>query len=128
MNDIKVGEYCRTRRGIIGVLIEEFTHSNGRIEYPLPQEWILQTSRGRYVVSEDCDEIQKHSENIIDLIEEFDYVNGYLVRRMPHFNNELCNFDLSTMEWTPLKNIDVWYNVVTHEQFDSIKYILGGKE
>ena len=61
--------------------------------------------------------IVKHSKNIIDLIEVGDYVNGYPVRRIANFNNELCNFDLNTMEWTPLKDIDVYYNILTKEQY-----------
>lgn len=61
--------------------------------------------------------IVKHSKNIIDLIEVGDYVNGYPVRRIANFNNELCNFNLNTMEWTPLKDIDVYYNILTKEQY-----------
>ena len=61
--------------------------------------------------------IAKHSKNLIDLIEVGDYVNGYPVRRIANFNNELCNFDLNTMEWTPLKDIDVYYNILTKEQY-----------
>lgn len=61
--------------------------------------------------------VENFSENIIDLIEVGDYVNGYPVRRIANFNNELCNFDLNTMEWTPLKDIDVYYNILTKEQY-----------
>ena len=61
--------------------------------------------------------IVKHSKNIIDLIEVGDYVNGYPVKRIANFNNELCNFDLNTMEWTPLRDIDVYYNILTKEQY-----------
>lgn len=64
-------------------------------------------------------DIVKHSKNIIDLIEDGDYLNGYLVRKI---NGELCNFDLNNMKWIPLKNIDILENLVTHEQFKSIEY------
>lgn len=55
-------------------------------------------------------------------------MNGYPVRRIPNFCNALCNFDLNTMVWTPLEDIDVWYNICTKEQFKSGIYELeGGK-
>lgn len=63
--------------------------------------------------------IVKHSKNIIDLIEDGDYLNGYLVRKI---NGELCNFDLNNMEWTLLRNIDIFESIVTKEQFESIEY------
>lgn len=72
--------------------------------------------------------IVKHSKNIIDLIEVGDYVNGYPVKRIANFNNELCNFDLNAMEWTPLKNIDVYYNILTKEQYKSSCYTVERKE
>ena len=72
--------------------------------------------------------IVKHSKNIIDLIEVGDYVNGYPVKRIANFNNELCNFDLNAMEWTPLKNIDVYYNILTKELYQSNCYTVKRKE
>lgn len=63
--------------------------------------------------------IVKHSKNIIDLIEYGDYLNGYLVRKI---NGELCNFDLNNMEWTLLKNIDIFESIVTKQQFENIEY------
>ena len=109
MKEIKVGEYIRTKDGHIfklkkineDYLVEdkEYGGTGSFIEYMV-----------------------KHSPNIIDLIEEGDYVNGFYCKRIPNFNNEICNFDLNTMEWTPLKNIDIWYDVVTKEQFSQIEY------
>lgn len=49
-------------------------------------------------------------------------MNGYYCKKILNFNNEICNFDLNTMEWIPLKNIYVWDNVVTKEQFQSVKF------
>ncbi len=72
MEEIKVGEYVRTR-GIIGKLI--------RIEFDK-----IDTSLKWYVFNDNKNEryvnkpyITKHSKNIIDLIECGDYVNGELV-------------------------------------------------
>ena len=72
--------------------------------------------------------VENFSENIIDLIEVGDYVNGYPVRRIPNFNNELCNFDLNNMEWTPLKEIDVYYNILTKELYQANCYTVERKE
>lgn len=72
--------------------------------------------------------IVKHSKNIIDIIEEGDFVNGYICKRIPNFDNKMCNFDLNLMQWIPLEDIDIWYDVVTHEQFKQMKYIVGEQE
>ena len=74
------------------------------------------------------DKSVKHSKKLIDLIEVGDYVNGYPVRRIPNFNNELCNFDLNTMKWTPLRDIDVYYNILTKEQYQANCYTVERKE
>ena len=71
-NEIKVGEYCRTRKGIIGILKQQFTFGHG-VNYPEPQEWVIDVKGKKYVTTEcdvDFDNIVKHSPNIIDLIEE----------------------------------------------------------
>lgn len=65
--------------------------------------------------------------DLIDLIEEGDYVNGYPVKRIPNFDNVLCVFDLNIMEWIPLKDIDVLETIVTKEQFEEIGYKIEGE-
>ena len=101
MEEIEVGDFVRVN-GIIGK-VEQIGNS---------LFWIEDGSS--YSLD---DKSVKHSKNIIDLIEVGDYVNGYPVRRIANFNNELYNFDLNTMEWTPLKDIDVYYNILTKEQY-----------
>ena len=100
---IEVGEYVRTKNGKIDKVINNNCY--------MPQYIECEKS---LLYKED---IVNHSKNLIDLIEEGDFVNGYPVRRIPNFNNELCNFDLNTMEWTLLKNIDVYNNILTKEQY-----------
>ena len=130
MSDIQVGEYVRTNNGTINQIKNIIPYyENGKFNF-----------NESYVDTEDFKEwkiyqlnsiVKKHSPNIIDLIEEFDYVNGYPVRYITDVDTGekvLCNFDLNTMEWTLLKNIDIWYDVVTHEQFSSMEYRLGGNE
>lgn len=113
MEEIKVGEYVRDKEGNITKIINTLS---------LFKDVELYLGEDGYQYSDNA--IVKHSFNIIDLIEEGDYVNGYYCRRIPNFGNKMCNFDLNTMEWTPLENIDIWYNVVTKEQFQSVEYRL----
>ena len=107
-NEIKVGEYCRTDKGYI------FKVDKDKVNLEACK--FLDVEYGNIV---------KHSPNLIDLIQCGDYVNGYLVRHITDIDtgiNILCNFDLNEMRWIPLKEIDVWYEIVTHEQMESISY------
>ena len=61
--EIKVGEYVRTKKGIIGTLKSQ------ELTYPEPSEWILDVN-GKEVVIVECEDYPvKHGFNIIDLIE-----------------------------------------------------------
>ncbi len=102
---IEVGDFVRTNDGRI---FRVYKIDNKNPDYTLYSNEFTRPINYKIV---------KHSKNIIDLIEVGDYVNGYPVRRIANFNNELCNFDLNTMEWTTLKNIDVYYNILTKEQY-----------
>lgn len=113
---LQVGEYCRTAGGRIFKVSEVETYSGCN--------YIPKDENKTLVVSA----IVKHSPNLIDIIEEGDYVNGYSVRYITDIDtgiNILCNFDLNEMRWIPLKEIDVWYEVVTKEQFESASYKVG---
>lgn len=112
--EIEVGEYIRTKNGKIDKVINNNCY--------MPQYIECEKS---LLYKED---IVNHSKNLIDLIEEGDFVNGYPVRRIPNFNNELCNFDLNTMEWIPLKDIDVYYSILTKEQYQLNCYTVERKE
>ena len=73
--DIKVGEYVRTKRGIIGILKSQ------ELTYPEPNEWILDIN-GKEVVIVECDDYPvEHSFNLIDLIE---------VRRLCEWKKSKC--------------------------------------
>ena len=100
---IEIGEYVRTKNGKIDKVINNNCY--------MPQYIECEKS---LLYKED---IVNHSKDLVDLIEEGDFVNGYPAKRIANFNNELCNFDLNTMEWTPLKDIDVYYNILTKEQY-----------
>ena len=103
MKEIKVGDYVRTNTGKIDKVINNNYYMSQYIE-----------CEKSLLYKED---IVNHSKDLVDLIEEGDFVNGYPAKRIANFNNELCNFDLNTMEWTPLKDIDVYYNILTKEQY-----------
>lgn len=111
---IEAGEYVRTKNGKIDKVINNNCY--------MPQYIECEKS---LLYKED---IVNHSKNLIDLIEEGDFVNGYPVRRIPNFNNELCNFDLNTMEWILLKDIDVYYSILTKEQYQLNCYTVERKE
>lgn len=113
------GMYARTNNGIIGKIIN--SNSDEMINGPE----LLVINKIYCIERNSIKDIQK---NIIDLIEVGDYVNGYPVRKIPNFNNELCNFDLNKMEWIPLKNIDVYYNILTKEQYESNCYTVERNE
>ena len=114
MEEIEVGEYVKLNYGKIDKVKNN--------DYYMQQ--YIECEKGLYP----RENIVKHSKNIIDLIEVGDYVNGYPVRRIANFNNELCNFDLNTMEWTPLRDIDVYYNILTKEQYMQNCYTVERKE
>lgn len=66
------------------------------------------------------DWVKKHSENITDLIEVGDYVNGMYVRAT-YLEGENHYIKLEGLEHTRVYENDI-KNIVTHEQFNSIKY------
>ena len=99
---MKVGDYVRTKKGIIGKikLIDNQTELEDL--YLVKRKWYYK------------EDIIKSSPNIIDLIEVGDYVNGCPILHKE--NNELvCGLLLRYKE----ENIQ---NVVTKEQFESMKY------
>ena len=112
---MKVGDYVRTKDGRIFRWSKLCTTDI--------EDYMEHTRKILYIE----DEI-KSSPNIIDLIEVGDYVNGYYVDNITDIDTGLsvmCNFDLNKMEWTPLENIDIWYSIVTKEQFESMQYEVG---
>ena len=121
--EIEIGEYVRTKRGIAKVLEVKTVQPKMYGKYDVVY---LIDKCPRMYISETA--FIKHSKNLIDLIEEGDFVNGYSVKRIANFNNELCNFDLNTMEWTPLKDIDVYYNILTKELYNANCYTVERKE
>lgn len=98
---MNVGEYVRTKDGIIQKITDVFNTSMK-----------IATDRGQRIYH--YIDIVKSSPQIIDLIEVGDYVNGMPVLHIE--NNELiCGLLLKYKE----KNIN---SIVTKEQFKSMEY------
>lgn len=116
---IEVGEYVRTKDGKI-LKIDSFEKDLRNIE-------VVCFTTGEVYTREKLNEIiKKHSKNISDLIEVGDYVNGYRVDKIS-INAETEERTLLTLELNTLLDIvrrDIGYieSVLTHEQFESMKY------
>ena len=100
---IKAGEYVRTDKGKI---------------YKVTNVYILKVTCGH--TSLRYNNITKHSPNSIDLIEVGDYVNGYKVRDV-YLEGERHYIKLNGLEHARIYDDDI-KSIVTHEQFNSIKY------
>ena len=111
MEEIKVGEYVRTKQGVIGKVLEIddiFAYLDREVKY------IEETETNIDYIHKIS--ITKHSPNIIDLIEVGDYVNGEVV--IDTWNGNRIETHRSNFHEDNIKSI------VTHEQFESIKYRL----
>lgn len=103
--EIKVGKYVRTKKGKI-----------------------FKYGKGRAYLGKD-NEIVNHSKNIIDLIEEGDYVNEQKVLCLKK-NNDNCRDDIGT---SYIEGIDIYLGydesdiktILTHEQYERTCYRLG---
>lgn len=112
MEPLEVGMYVRTKGGTIGILGDEIT--------PLRYE-IINSNNQLY--SEDnvrCDNIKKTSNNIIDLIEVGDYVNGTRVSYIDDCKNAMRQY------YYDYEDIGHYYeeikSIATKEQFEEMKY------
>ena len=117
MEEIKDGEYIRTKLGTIAKIEDSefdirFIMPDGKTTY---RHW-KEDFGGAYVSYE---EIEKHSLNIIDLIEDGDYVNGEKV-----YSKGIATGDYKIINLTNGKFIfeeDI-KTVITHEQIEKMEY------
>lgn len=120
-NKIEVGEYIRTEDGFIGKILEE--DDIGKygvcIDTTFLDDYADETSFVEYK------DIKSHSFNIIDLIEEGDYVNGVYIEGIGiRGDNDKY---LETLELDgEYKYINIFpseiHSIVTKEQFKSVEY------
>lgn len=120
MSEIEIGEYVRTEKGKIYTVKSITKFPDGDIHIYVNEEIMF----FRPI------EIVKHSKNIIDLVEEGDYVNGdYVVQISKELNCvfiETTYYDELTGEEKHnfIKSEDI-KSIVTHEQFKNIEYKVG---
>lgn len=117
MEEIKVGEYIRSNDGYIAKIIEVKKSKRDCDTYYCTD--VIMAS-GFY------EHIKKHSPNIIDLIEEGDYVNGMEVIKIgsEHREIKVLYYNGYYTDNLTLTEADI-NSVVTKEQFEQMKYIVG---
>lgn len=121
MEEIKVNEYVRTKYGYIAKIteIDNYIWFNQKIN--------KESGMAVYELSKVEFEnlVVKHSPNIIDLIEEGDYVNGERVLQKAKIKDgsmQICILkDNNSSNWRTINNFTL-KNIVTKEQFNQVKY------
>lgn len=126
MEKIKVREYVRLARNQGINRIEEIDDDGDYIlDEFIADEWGDEVC---CISKNDLNnEIIKHSPNIIDLIEVGDYVNGWRVFRVVTIDN----IKYVEVEWSDGVTAHVLFtekdikSIVTKEQYEAIKYVIG---
>ena len=125
--ELKVGNYARTKNKIIKINqviengIREFEDDYGRVfEEETGKKVIRYIDKDGWNCGVDEDEILKVSENIIDLIEVGDYVNGKEVMTISGFKDGSRYIEFDEGRYL-CKNYQI-KSIVTKEQFNSVKY------
>ena len=113
---MKIGDYVRTE--ISSMNIQRI----GKIEKIISNDFI-HTDIGTY----NKEYIIKSSPNIIDLIEEGDYVNGEIARLKIYNSNEAVGLILGEYD-THINFVEDIKSIITREQFEAMKYIVEGDE
>lgn len=121
-DEIKVGEYVRTKDGIIGQILEEddIGENGVCIDTTFLDDW---GDDSNYVRFED---IKNHNLNKMDLIEKGDYVNGKEVVTVYKHDGDgndkgIIETDGNFAYGVYLKDINI-KSIVTKEQFEFGKY------
>ena len=121
---IEVKEYVRTENNGIKKIdtifenctINKYGYETGESDWDGKYYRIIRTT-----------DVIKHSKNIIDLIEKYDFVNERLVIDIDRKNNKICllepfddkNLSNSFIVWHDIEDIK---SILTKEQFESMKY------
>lgn len=124
---LEVGMYVRTTDRIIDKVIIDY---NGHCASPNCECKHISCAKNYY----DEDKIVKASYNIIDILEEGDYVNGSEILDFKYKfieeNDNFTNFAVVT-ENCYLEDTDSWIieknikSVITHEQIEQMEYRIG---
>lgn len=117
MEEIKVGDYYRTKNGLIRKVE---TIKSGKRQFTRTTKTLV---NGRHKL----EDIKKHRKNIIDLIEVGDYVNGKKVKQIamfegfPDYPKLIFTDKKYLIPGETIENKDI-KTIVTHEQMQSIEY------
>lgn len=124
---LEIGMYVRTKYGRIGKIINIFDvldvtdikNPNPLYRYEVDTNYTFDDEPDGYFK----DDIIKASENIIDLIEVGDYVNGSYIQEIISIkNNEMkCMLDSDYELISTIKNEDI-ETILTKEQFSQMEY------
>lgn len=121
MSEIEVGEYVRTDKGTMGQIIEKrlgkFFKGKDDDEIPILRN-VYELDTKQWTTDE---YIVKHSKNIIDLIEEGDYVNGSVVIEVFHGDPSVIIENWAEEQIFP-KDIK---SILTHEMYEQNCYKVG---
>ncbi len=122
MSEIKIGEYVRTREGYLGKLIAINEQDYNYLVVDTTREIRSDEYPATYLYLKN-ENIVKHSKNIIDLIEVGDIIevqtglyNKY--KTIIQDEDTLISMQESLKKFLTIKVI------VTHQQFEQIKYIV----
>ena len=127
--EIKVGEYVRTKNGLIGKVNKiELAGSGVRFGGEYLSETIIQFNDGKvYERRVKEKDIIKHSFNLIDLIEVGDYVNGNIVTDKYLFAGEkpVIEIERNDTNCKCLCEKDI-KSILTHELYEANAYKVKG--
>ena len=129
--EIEVGEFVRTYNGLIGKVnkIEE-KGSGLRLAGEFSSDEIIQFNDGKfYERRARKKDITKHSKNLIDLIKEGDYVNGYKTIELKKSNikdDGICILVYRNHQYEQWETIfeNEIKTILTHEQYEKNCYRL----
>lgn len=121
-NEIKVGEYVRTKEGYIGKLVEYIPNALNYLKIDVGREIIhCDNSRDNFIYTRYGFQLE-HSHNLIDLIQCGDYVNGHLVIDIPGDESGTVYLEqITNGALIPTLKEDI-QTIVTKEQFEQISY------
>ena len=121
---IEVGEYVRTKNGVIDK-VQNYSYS----------ENIWHCENGMCIDECNCigthlEDIVKHSKNIIDLIEVEDYVNGYKIIAINYKENYITIQNINEFDENGIKVLqeDEIKTILTREQMEANCYTVERKE
>lgn len=110
--ELEVGIYVRTKWGYICKIININDFREPSMKYGVEASYL------KDIMFIGDDDILKASHNIIDLIEEGDYVNGCRVHKISNCITIILDNE-ENISWVNPSDIK---SIVTKEQFESMKY------